>query len=524
MRKQKIGKDNPAEAIQLIYNDLYSHSQSADEVDLIKFKDNWGYKNSTEYNNHALEFAVTLRKLAKACFLKYYDGDYYYYDGRIYSPVSIEIIEAAYFQLMEYYHIVVMMSNQSMFKQKFLSNVKFYNALNPRADLIGFKNGVLDIRHNVFYDFSPELHVIRCNPYKYNSRAQCPRWQHFLREVLPSKNSRTILQMFMGLGLMERGTVYDTMTKIGTARIELCLILIGSGSNGKSVIYQTMMGIYGGDKISSMDYDELTAYGDEGMRARRQLRGAIFNWSSDSDPRTFGKKRTGVFKRIVSGEPVSDRSIGEDIKENINLPYLIFNLNDLPYPDDQSVGFIRRLQFVTFDVVIPKGKQNLSLAGELVSEYPGIFNWMKRGMKELKRKMFCFPTAEGERRMVLKTQFKVNPVIAFINAYNLRPEPNLPEENCYYISTQSLIESLNKFCMDNDLSEEDLPTKQLFGQTMNKHNFSKRRGTGGFSYRIYGCTEEGLKHDFIIQKESMETRYFYKENEPDKESELDEED
>jgi phage/plasmid-associated DNA primase len=94
------------------------------------------------------------------------------------------------------------------------------------------------------------------------------------------------------------------------------------------------------------------------MRARRLLRDAIFNWSSDSDQRTFGRRRTGVFKRIVSGESVTDRKLGEDVKENYNIPFLIFNLNELPYADDQSLGFIRRLQFISFDVSIPKERQN----------------------------------------------------------------------------------------------------------------------------------------------------------------------
>lgn len=524
MKKKIIGIEKPSEAIQAIYKELFSHTVSTDEIDLNKYASNWGYKNSEPYNRTLLDFVISIKNLAIKSTLKCYEKTFYYYDGEIYRPVSSKIIEAAYFQLMEYYHIVVMMSNHTIFKDKFLNNIEFYNILSPRADLIGFTNGVLDIRHDQWYDFSPELHVIRCNPYKFDQKARCPKWQHFLKEVLPNKNSRTILQMFMGLGLMERGTVYDTMTKIGTSRIELCLILIGSGSNGKSVIYQTMMGIYGGDKISSMDYDELTAYGDEGMRARKQLRGAIFNWSSDSNPNTFGKKRTGVFKRIVSGEPVSDRGIGEDIRENSHLPYLIFNLNELPYPDDQSLGFIRRLQFVTFDVIIPRGKQNLSLAGELVSEYPGIFNWVRRGMKELKRRMFCFPSAEGERRAVLKTQLKMNPVIAFTNAYNLRPQPNSAHEDGYYISTKDLLSSLEIFCMDNDVPEDKYPSRQLFGQTMNKNNFEKKRSGTGFLYHIYGCNENGLKHNFIIQKESMETSFSHKEEKNEADSELSEED
>src|SRR3712207_9395295 len=97
-------------------------------------------------------------------------------------------------------------------------------------------------------------------------------------------------------------------------KIELCLLLVGGGANGKSVIFEVMRALYGKDRISYMDYDALTADGDEGMRGRYPIRNAIFNWSSDSTPKKFGRKNTGVFKRLVSGEPVAYRKLGPDIR------------------------------------------------------------------------------------------------------------------------------------------------------------------------------------------------------------------
>ena len=522
MRKEVIQIGKESEAIQKIYEDMYAHTNGTDGISMIKFSGSWGYRNSKDYLEQELDYNSTVVMLAKACNVRFYDGNFYYYDGKIYSAVSADTIEAAFSQLLEHYRIAVMMNNTTVFRKKFLQTVKFYNRLYPRHDLLGFQNGVLDILNDKWYEFSPELHVTKCHEYKYDPKARCPKWQAFLKEMLPSKNSRTILQMFMGLGLMERGTVYDTLTCAGTAKVELCLILIGSGSNGKSVIYQTMMGIYGGDKISSMDYDELTAYGDEGMRARRQLRGAIFNWSSDSNPNTFGSKRTGVFKRIVSGEPVSDREIGGNVQENCQLPYLIFNLNDLPYPDDESLGFIRRLQFVTFEVIIPRSKQNKYLAFELTKEYPGIFNWMKRGMLELKRRRFNFPSTSEDRKMIVKTQLRTNPVEAFLTAYNIRPTRASEMDDGCWVSTKDLLDSIYSFCDDNDVVGH--PSRQKFGVTMSKHGFKKSRMSEGCTYNIYGCNKNGLKHNFIIDNESFETTYSYNEEKPEKDTELTEED
>ena len=41
---------------------------------------------------------------------------------------------------------------------------------------------------------------------------------------------------------------------------------IGTGANGKSVIFYVACNIFGKDRISKMDYADLTADGDEGMR------------------------------------------------------------------------------------------------------------------------------------------------------------------------------------------------------------------------------------------------------------------
>lgn len=476
------------------------------EYSFSRFMGQWGYRNSDSYQVKFLDFVEKIRTLAKNSPVKWYDGSFYMFDGRIYVTVREELIVMAYDLILEHLRIVPMIGNRSVCMKYFVNIIRYYNLLSPRPDLVAFTNGVLDLKDYRFYDFSPKFHVTYYHPYEYNEKAKCPRWQSFLHEVLPDKNSRIILQMFLGLGLMERGSVYNPYEGKQNSKIELCLILLGAGANGKSTIYDTAIGVFGKERISGLDYDDLTAPGDEGMRARRLLRDALFNWSSDSDQRTFGRKRTGVFKRIVSGESVTDRKIGEDVRENYNIPFLIFNLNELPYSDDQSLGFIRRLQFISFEYVVPKERQNPALSRELVKEYPGIFNWIMRGCKELKRRKFVFPSSEGTRRQTLLAQVNINPVMAWINAYRLRYEPQAVQENGVYISSKVLYASLSTFCEDNGV---ECITKQKFGQAMARigKGFSKKHCADGNEYLVYGCDEERVKRPFVIKDEDMEIEY-----------------
>lgn len=509
------------EIIEKIYSGLYERASSPD-YSFEKFKGSWGYKSTDAFQDKLLDFISEIRRLAKESPVLHGQGGYYLFDGRIYVSIGEDLIEAAYDRLVERLRIVPVIGNRTLCRKYFIGTIYYADAFCPRAEVQAFSNGVLDMTglysggggnyaRPVFHEgFSPEYHVTYMHPYEYNASAKCNKWQSFLHEVLPDKNLRLIIQMFLGLGLIERSNAYNPYEGKKSVKVELCLVLLGNGSNGKSTVYDVAKGIFGNERISGVDYDELTAMGDEGMRARRLLRNAIFNWSSDSDARTFGRKRTGVFKRIVSGESVTDRAIGENVRENCNIPFLVFNLNELPYPDDQSLGFIRRLQIVPFEVVIPKNRQNPSLSSELLAERSGIFNWIVRGARELKRKKFAFPSSEGCRRQVIKAQLQTNPVLAWVNSYQMRWDMRAKNETGMWIPTKILLQSLERFCEDNDVP---MVSKQKFGQTMSRigGGFFKKRIAGAFNYEVYGCTEAHLSEPFVIDNEEM-TVNFVKED------------
>lgn len=488
----------------LIYRGLYEESVKP-EYRLASIAHTLGVNKYRLTPDLECDLCDELSTLGKNSCVKAYGKDYYVFDGIIYVPVGEDLISDAFRFFMSKIGLKITERKRiGLFKNEYLASVKINARLKPRLDIVAFKNGVLDLTDYSFHDPSPEYHVMYQHQYKYDPMAKCTKWNKFLKEVLPDKTSRVILQMFLGLGLIERGTVFNPYEHKDKNKVELCLILLGSGANGKSVIYQTAMGLYGADRISGVDYDELTSGGDEGMRSRRLLREAVFNWSSDSDASTFGRKRTGVFKRIVSGEPVTDRGIGENVSQNFNLPYLIFNLNELPYPNDTSLGFIRRLQFVSFDVTIPPDKQNKALASELVAEYSGIFNWMVRGAQELKRKRFIFPSSEGNRRTMLLTQLHVNPVLAWLTAYGVRSQAFAKGELSTMLSASDILESVNRFCEDNDI---DTVSAQLVGHTLSKLKYIRKNRSDGKWYEVFGVDRRQIMRPFIIRNEDFDLGY-----------------
>src|SRR3712207_7709805 len=120
------------------------------------------------------------------------------FNGKIYEPVDSGVLDNAYGQMVETLAIAPMFGNTTARKECFTNTIKFYNSLEPRFDIVSFSNGVLDLskpKKPVLHPFSPDFHVTYYHPYPYEEKAKCDRWQSFLKEVLPDKNSRIILQM-----------------------------------------------------------------------------------------------------------------------------------------------------------------------------------------------------------------------------------------------------------------------------------------------------------------------------------------
>lgn len=495
-----------SEVIDKIYGSLLTVTTDPD-YGFRGLSGSWGWRTGDIYQRKVVEMNRSVRRLGKDCPVLFSDGEFWLFDGRIYVPVREELVVAAFYLLVEHLEILPAINNK-VFAKTFTDSVRYYNPMVRSRNLVAFENGVLDISpilHGakpIFHDhFDQRFHVTYYHPYRYDEKARCTRWMNFLHEVLPDKNSRVILQMFLGLGLIDSSEVYLPYEGRDAARVELCLLLIGSGGNGKSVIYRTARGVYGSDRISEVPYVELTMTGDEGMRARLPMRQKLFNWSTEEDSRTFCKRHTATFKKIVSGEPVMDRRLGGNVTKNDNLPYLVFHLNELPYPDDQSFGFIRRLQFISFDITVPKERRNPRLAQELITNYPGIFNWIVRGAREVVRRRFVFPSSEGHRRQMLLAQLRTNPVVAWIHAYKMRPDMQSQSEISEWIDTRTMLESLAQFCEDNNV---DTPSKQSFGATMtNAFGFHKKRYPEGNRYQVFGCTADRLMKPYVVRNEDF---------------------
>lgn len=440
----------------------------------------------TDWYERTYDVKELLYAVYRRSSVKMWRGELYIFTGEIYERMPDGLFERG----LELYLVRMHIRKRdmttkifNMFVSRCMDAVRLYNQLRPRFNIVAFRNGVVDFSTGELHGFSRDYDVLHKNGYDYDPKADCPLWRRFLRMVLPEKESRLILQMYFSLGLLDRGTM--------DAKVENCLTLFGSGSNGKSVIQDTMRGIFGSWSIAEVSLRELFRDGDEGLRAMSKVDGHKFVFCPDIHPKDLSGNEDR-FKSFVSGERQLARRLRGNIYTITNIPFAVFNANELPRSTDKSYGYFRRFLYIVFGNVIPESMQNKSLTSELKSEYPGILNWVVRGGRYLRANKYVFPRSENAERQRLQVMGDSNVTMSWAMARGIRSYPMAKGELWSWINVREMYEDMLKYAEVNDFPTV---TPVVFGRRLKDLGFSKLdkvRTSTGYKYKVYGFSREDL--------------------------------
>jgi putative DNA primase/helicase len=205
-------------------------------------------------------------------------------------------------------------------------------------------------------------------PFDYDQNAQAPLFKKYLDKVVPDLELQKILAEYLGY-LFIRPSIL---------KLEKTLLLKGTGANGKSVFFEIVFALLGGENnVSNYSLQSLTT---DKNYCRAMLANKLLNYASEIN----GKLEASVFKQLVSGEPVEARLIYGKPFTLRNYAKLIFNCNELPKEVEQTNAFFRRFLIVPFDVVIPEEEQDKELSKKIIdSELSGVLNWVLEGLNRL---------------------------------------------------------------------------------------------------------------------------------------------
>ncbi|MEA3288263.1 MAG: phage/plasmid primase, P4 family, partial [Candidatus Marinimicrobia bacterium] len=232
--------------------------------------------------------------------------------------------------------------------------------------LLQFDNGTLDLSTQDFRDGRPEDMIYQSVGYDYNSFAKCPVWEKAISEIFGSSDEMvSFFQRTLGYSLT------------GDTREHCLFILNGNGSNGKSVVLETIkkvLGMYA--ENSSFSAFEATNSSQSNDIAR--LRHARLVTASESgQSKRLNEER---IKSITGGDEVTARKLYEEFETWTPQFKIWFAVNTLPEIKGTDDGIWRRIKVIPFNVSF-KGREDKDLTQKLADEIPGILNWAVDGLK-----------------------------------------------------------------------------------------------------------------------------------------------
>jgi len=200
--------------------------------------------------------------------------------------------------------------------------------------VLNVKNGVFDLEKNEFLEHSPYYFTINQLDCIYDPNAYDIHVDNMFNKVLcKDKNLRILVEEMLGYLL------------IGDCRFQKAFVLLGQGSNGKSVFLEMIMKWLGNDNCSSLALEDLS----ERFRTA-ELVGKVANIGDDSGGDLL--KNTAIFKKIVTGDSITIERKNKDVFQYNNSAKLLFSANQLPPSSDKSFGFFRRIVIIPFNAII----------------------------------------------------------------------------------------------------------------------------------------------------------------------------
>lgn len=345
------------------------------------------------------DYTSLLRRLLVKSSLCYLDDVLSFFDGRCYVPVSVKRVCSMIGNLLHD-------SGVGASDIRKIGDMPFLVLEERRydvdADKVVFENCVLDVRSGEILPFGTDVHTDYVRPFEYYDDVRCPLWTRFLDEVMPDEDEQMCLQEFFGMCYLDRSRW----------SVEKFALFVGSGSNGKSVVFDVIKSVIGKDRVSYLSPDQLT-----NEKQVVSVVGKRLNFAPDI---RRGAAFDSALKALSSGQDVAGWRLyaGSTV---VKCPPLVFALNEMPRFRDVTSAFFRRIMLFSFDVTIPEERQDRSLAARIIeSESGGVFRWIMEGLWRLQesRGVFtpCQKMSTNLETLKRKVRDEESPVLQYLDS------------------------------------------------------------------------------------------------------------
>lgn len=325
--------------------------------------------------------------------------------------------------------------------------------LDTQTHLLGFPNGVLDLKARIFRAHQPADLVSLTLGCPYDPEAKAPRFRRFVRELFPKKLAlRRFLQRAFGYSLK------------GVQLEHLILVFFGQGRNGKGALIRAILNVFG-DYAVTAPANLLVATKAERhpselavLAGRRLVIHGETNRGAEFD--------AAKMKNLTGGDAVSARGMHKEWFSFRPSHLLVMHTNQLLRVNDNSAGFWERVKVVPFNQVF-SSRTDPSLESTLSSEASGIANWMLEGLWSYERVGLPIPNAV--LRASAEYRFAEDDVGRFLGEKTLKCAGKS-------LSIADMYDAYLQWCKGRDV---EVMTKLQLGEQLVKRGYTRKKSTGG---------------------------------------------
>jgi P4 family phage/plasmid primase-like protien len=338
--------------------------------------------------------------------------------------------------------------------------------LDANPFLLNCLNGTLSLRTGVLRSHMQSDLITKLIAVDYDERAACPVWDAFLLSIFGGDADLVdFLQRCVGYSLT------------GDCREQVIFILHGLGSNGKSVLIETLSALLG-DYVRHCPSDTFLSKQNGGIpNDLAALVGARFVSVVETE---HGRGLAeGLVKQATGGDAMTVRFLHKEFFSFIPKFKLWLATNHKPVIRGSDLAIWRRIRLLPFNetfvdvdkVIDGQHAKDPDLRAKLLDELPGILAWAVRGCFEWQTRGLVVPKAvEKATKLYQESQ---NPIAKFIS------------EVCWVNSScncevSKLYDAYQFWCAD---LEEDTINKKRFGETLDERGLSSYKGTHGARMR-----------------------------------------
>lgn len=372
-----------------------------------------------------------------------------------------------------YFGYAIKDTDRTANKSKNFTDLLMLNAENAKDTYdekvyVNCSNGVIDINSNKIMPHDPKYKLqvqFNANYMKgWKEQFEKSRFKQFLETTLDKEDIKTMQQAF-GLFLSPHAR-----------EVEKVFLFKGSGSNGKSVMFDIMESLIDKKYISGVGLGD---FGHEFIIS--MLEGKHANIVRDDDfERTIHKH----FKSIATGEEVSVNRKNKDFTRLAFNVTMFFGLNGLPNSKDKSFGFFRRPIIIQFDNTfgtqkeVEEGKvkylKDPTISKDIIEkELDIVFNWAYEGLQMVKSNHWSIDQSKKSIEEMEQYREDTDTVYAFYRNCITKMLNNK-------ILAKKLYNDYLNFCNENCI---DIPVSMTtFGKQIKSYGIVRKKTNQGFCY------------------------------------------